>query len=323
MEGRPTRQRLRKRTHEILEAARAGDRTSRIVDVAIIALVSSNVLAVVLESVSSLGERWHAHFWVFDRVSVALFTVEYALRLWSCVEAGRGAPAWKVRLRFAMSPALVVDLLAIAPVYLAMLFSPDLQLLRVLRLLRVLKLTRYWSALNLVLSVFRKEARAFGAALFLMLMVMILAASGIYLTEHHIQAQAFGSIPAAMWWAVATLTTVGYGDVTPVTPAGKVFGALITIVGVAMVALPAGLLASGFQAELQARRQAFRREAAHALEDGVLDPRECLDLETLRRRLGVDEEEAAEILEWMQAAAPSRPCPHCGRSLSEKPSPGA
>ena len=138
--------------------------------------------------------------------------------------------------------------------------SIDLRFLRVIRLLRIFKLTRYSGAMNLVLSVFKEEASAFFAAFFVLLMLLILASSGIYLLEHEVQPDNFGTIPDAMWWAMATLTTVGYGDVVPITPIGKLFGGFITIIGMGMVALPAGILASGFADQVHRRRTEYTEQ---------------------------------------------------------------
>jgi len=189
----------------------------------------------------------------------------------------------------------------------------------VLRILRILKLSHYFAALDVLLEVARKEKNAFGAAFFLLALGTLFASSGIYLCEHEVQPVAFGSIPAAMWWAVVTLTTVGYGDVTPVTVAGKVFGASITVMGIGMVALPTGILASGFSEELRRRQQRYDAEMRAALADGVIDRLEREHLERLRRELGLSEEEVAGLGGERRGGPPfrgeSRKCPRCGEAL--------
>jgi voltage-gated potassium channel len=221
------------------------------------------------------------------------------------------------RLRYVFSLIALVDLLAVLPYYLAAIVPIDLRFLRVLRILRILKLSHYFAALDVLLEVARKERNAFGAAFFLLALGTLFASSGIYLCEHEIQPVAFGSIPAAMWWAVATLTTVGYGDVTPVTVAGKVFGASITVMGIGMVALPTGILASGFSEELRRRQQRYGAEMRSALADGVLDGFEREHLERLRRELGLSEEEVAGLGEERRdfSSQPPRKCPHCGEAV--------
>ena len=216
------------------------------------------------------------------------------------------------------SPLAIIDLLAIAPFYLAFFVSMDLRFLRVLRLLRIFKLTRYSSAMTMLLDVFREEASAFFAGFFILIVLLVLAASGAYLVEHETQPEKFGSIPDAMWWAMATLTTVGYGDVTPVTPFGKLFGACVTVIGIGMAALPAGILASGLADQLRRKREALAEQYRHALEDGVIDADEEAALESLRKDLGLSKTLANEVLSDLhrkKASVNARRCPHCGGTL--------
>ncbi len=293
-------------------------------------LISTSVIAVVLESVNSLEVRYAAFFYWFEVVTVAVFSVEYLLRVWSVVETAIEDPlqrsALAVRLRFMLSFHAVIDLLAILPFYLlqfGLLGSPDMRFLRAVRLLRVLKLTRYSAALNMLVATISENGRNLSAAFFILLTVMLLAASGIYYFERDAQPIAFSSIPAAMWWAFSTLTTVGYGDVTPVTNGGKVFGALITVVGLGMVALPTGILASGFAQQLRLRSQQYRAHAEEAWEDGVLTDDEINELESLRIDLGLGKHTASQILDAgkvsqaLEAVTRSRRCPHCGERLDD------
>jgi voltage-gated potassium channel len=311
---------IRRRTYEVLEPWKPGDRASLIVESTLVLLIVLNVVAVILESVPSIG---FAHTRLFDHMeltSIAIFTIEYLLRVWSSVEDPGMAQrtATGARLRFLVTPLAVIDLIAIAPFYLSYVVGIDLRVLRVLRVMRILKLTRYSPAINLLVSVFRQEAGAFGAALFILLIVMMFASCGIYLVEHRVQPEAFGSIPAAMWWAVSTLTTVGYGDVTPTTPWGKVFGACVTIVGIGMVALPSGLLASGFSSQLRKRRIEFQAQVRQALQDGLIDEEEARELENSRMDLGLSDKEAIAIRREIatEARHPQLAhCPHCGRPL--------
>ena len=230
------------------------------------------------------------------------------------------------RLRYAASPMALVDLLAVLPSYLSLFTGADLRFLRTLRLLRIFKFTRYSPALIMLIKVFKKEAPAFAATLFILLVILVLASSGIYLVERDAQPQAFGSIPAAMWWAVATLTTVGYGDVTPITPLGKLFGACVTITGVGMVALPSGILASGFSEELRLRREQYQEEVEDTLEKkGRITRRDRAKLDKLRQDLGFSEQEAADILDReasrLSAGKAGAYCPHCGESLDAAATP--
>jgi len=289
----------RRRLWEIMEIAEAGDPTSRLFDFALFTLIALNIIAIVLESVGGLYATYKLYFDAFDIFSVSVFVVEYLLRLWSCVEDDRyrKTTPLKARLTFARSPIALVDFAAIAPIFVQFLYPGiDLRFLRVLRMLRVLKLTRYSQAVSLLLRVLYQERKSFGAAFFILLVVLIIASCGIYLFEHDNQPEKFGSIPAAMWWAVATLTTVGYGDVTPISPAGKVFGAIVTIVGVGMVALPSGILASSFTEILRRKQKDYKLEIKSALEDGTITEDEMTMLDRLRKQMGFSREEAQELV---------------------------
>lgn len=310
----------RQRLFTLLNPSQYDDRASKLVDGSLILLILLNVVAIVLESVPAWYREWSDQFNAFELFSVVVFTIEYVLRVWSVPEDERFAEMGpvKARLRYLVTPMALIDLLAILPYYLSVLFALDLRFLRVLRLLRVFKLTRYFSAMGVLLEVLREESRAFGAALFVLLVIMVLASSGIYLFEHKAQPEAFGSIPAAMWWAVATLTTVGYGDVTPITVGGKIFGACITIVGIGMVALPAGILASGFSDHLLARKTRYEDKVELALRDGIITQDEQRELEEVREELSLSREDAEFIMDQMdkQRRHPQQGvCPCCRRPL--------
>lgn len=246
---------IRTRTHQLLEGTWQEDKWGRTLNLCLFSLIALNVLAVLLESLQSLARPYATAFALFEYFSVAVFTVEYGLRLWTCTEGPRfhGAGPLAGRLRYAVTPMAIFDLLAVLPFYLAFVVTIDLRFLRVFRLLRILKLTRYSPAAEILTAVVYNERRALVSLLVLMLTLLTIASSLMYLVEHQAQPDAFASIPAAMWWGMAALTTVGYGDVTPATPLGKVLGAGIAILGIGMFALPAGILASGFAQEIRKR----------------------------------------------------------------------
>lgn len=307
---------MRKRIFNILEGSVAGGLAGRVVSIMLITLILTSVSASILASVQSFYTGYQVWFGRLEIFTVTVFSIEYLLRLWSCVESQDTRyyhHPFKGRLRFALTPMLLIDLLAILPFYLGLWISVDLMFLRVFRLFRMFKLTRYSPAMGLMLTVLRKEARAFGAAFFIMLVILVFASSGIYLVEQDAQPEQFGSIPAAMWWAVATLTTVGYGDVTPITIWGKVFGACITIVGVGMVALPAGILASAFSDELRQRREAYAALVEEALQNGEIDTAEQRELEETRLNLGINSSDAETIEKLAEQGVAT--CPHCGKPL--------
>jgi len=246
---------LRSRLNAMLQGTGDQQKIGQVIDIFLIVLITAAVLAVVLETVSSLAQEYAVAFQRFEIFSVIIFSVEYLARLWTCVERTdeQYSHPIKGRLRYMFSPMALIDLVAILPFYLSFFISLDLRFIRVFRLLRLLKLTRYSAALSLVWSVFYTERRPLGAAGMVMAVLLVFASSFVYLAERNAQPEAFGSIPAAMWWGVATLTTVGYGDVTPITPLGKFLGAIVTILGVGMFAMPAGILASGFAQALRSR----------------------------------------------------------------------
>ena len=313
---------MRKRIYQILEVARPDDRVSRRADVFIITLIALNILAIILESVKELYVRYEPVFFWFEIFSICVFTVEYLLRVWSCVDNSSGRFSRPVlgRVRFSLTPMALIDLLAIMPFYLGMFFSLDLRFLRAMRLLRLFKLTRYSSAMSLLLKVLRDEAQSFAAAFFILITIMILASSGIYLFEHKAQPEAFSNIPEAVWWSVATLTTVGYGDVIPLTVVGKIFVIVIMIIGIGMVALPAGILASAFSEQMRLRRIEYSEMAEAMLQDGHISQEEQLKMADARMRLGINEEDAEKIFSRIAREEIRRKniCPHCRKPLHSR-----
>jgi len=313
--------RVRARTASLLEVGNPGDSTSRAVDVVLVSLICINVICIVLESVSHIGMAYGDTFRVIEFISVAVFSVEYLARFWSSPDIVDRSYADSVlgRCRYALTPAAIVDLLAIAPFYLSVFVGVDLRFLRVVRLLRVLKLTRYSATMQSILQVFRDESNAFVATFCLLLVILILASSGIYVFEHEVQPEKFSSIPAAMWWAMATLTTVGYGDVTPITPMGQVFGGGITLVSIGVVALPAGILASGFTKLMQKNRSTYEDKLADALADGVVTAGEQDQLEHLRQRLDISMQDAELVYRAFlrNHATTTVACPHCQAPLTD------
>lgn len=315
-------QTLRSRLYEIIDIERKDDLISKLFDIFLISLITLNVLAVILESVTFISNKFSTEFFLFELFSVIVFTLEFLMRLWTSVESPNKDyhhPLWG-RLRYMMSPMALIDLLVILPFYLSFLFTVDLRFMRVLRLLRVFKLTRYSSAMTILLTVLKKESKAFGAALFVMLLLIVFSASMIFLFEHEAQPQVFSNIPNAMWWAVITLTTVGFGDAYPITAGGKFFGAAISVIGMGMVALPAGILASSFSEQLHIRRERYRDSVDDALVDGVLTEQEARQLRKLQDELSISVEEARNILHHsvQKELKFFNFCPNCGVHLQTK-----
>ncbi|WP_195156084.1 ion transporter [Halococcus agarilyticus] len=227
-----------------------GGPTARAVDWLVAGLIVCNVVAVVLGTVDPLFDRYRSVFYTFELLSVGVFTAEYVLRVWSATAVEEYDHPVFGRLRFMTRPAVVIDLIAVAPFYLGtVVFASDLRVLRALRLvrfLRLFKLARYSRSVDRFRRVMRRKTGDLVVAIVGTSLLLTLASSLMYFVEHDAQPAAFSSIPAALWWGVVTLTTVGYGDVYPVTPLGKLLGATVAVLGTGLVALPASILASGF-----------------------------------------------------------------------------
>ncbi|WP_462159124.1 ion transporter [Pseudoalteromonas sp. GB56] len=312
---------LRLKLADVFDARGQSKRWGYLFDGFLMILIFANVIAIVIESVPHIAQQHMRFFVYFELVSVAIFTVEYLARVWASVDLDcfkdTNYTHTQRRLRYIVSPLALIDLLAILPSLLTFFVSFDLRFLRVLRLLRIFKLTRYSRAMQLMLNTIREEASSLTAAFFIMTVILIIAASGIYLLEHDIQPDKFGSIPAAMWWALITLTTVGYGDVVPVTMLGKIFGGIITILSMGMVAIPTGILASSFSDQLRQRRRTYSETVYQLMEDGVICHDDRTHLEELRLELGLSTQEAAQIEKQVRTTHPvlKRFCPQCGHHL--------
>ena len=246
----------KRRIIETVNKAEDGDHLSKGFDIFIMTLIVLNVVAVVLETVSHLYERYHVFFDTFELISVIVFSVEYILRLWACTSIPRYSHwAWG-RFKYFLSASALIDLMAILPFYLPLVMTLDgrfLRLLRVFRLFRLFKLGRYSGAFQMITRVITRRREELVVTLSFVFVMLVLSSSLMYFIEHEAQPDVFTSIPATMWWGVATLTTVGYGDVYPITPLGKVLGAFIAVLGIGVFALPAGIIATGFETELRRR----------------------------------------------------------------------
>ena len=274
----------RKRLWQILERGSENDKVSVYTDIFLITLIILNITAVLLETVDSIYSVYRFEFLVFERISTFIFLVEYLLRVWVSIEGidkKKKSSKLLTRLKYMCTWPAIIDLLAVLSGLIPMIFEIDLRILRALRMLRLLKFSRYFKVMNLLLGVLKEERQSFLAAMFLLTIAMLIASTGIYIFEKDAQPDKFGSIPEAMWWAVATLTTVGYGDVTPITAMGKIFGALITIIGIGTVALPSGILASGFSDQLKRRKNTYENELSLAMQDGKITKKERDKLEKI------------------------------------------
>ena len=289
----------RKRVWTLLEPASDKDTISKITDIFLVSLIFFNILMVILETVESLYLNYKTFFRNFELFSVTIFSIEYIGRLWSCVEnKSKSENNTKARIKYIFSFSALIDAIAILPSLLAFLFpTVDLRFVRALRIFRLLKFSRYSSSINTLLVVLWDQRKSFGAAFFILFIILIISSSGMYLVEKDIQPDKFGSIPQSMWWSIVTLTTVGYGDVYPVTSMGKFFGSIIIILGIGTVALPSGILASAFTEHTKRNQKKYEDQLKLMLSDNIIDDKEREELVELSQRLNLSDEDILAIEE--------------------------
>ena len=246
---------LRRRVYLALEQGPVGESIAAVVDRLLIALILVNLVAVVLESVPSIEARYLTLFDTIEYISLVVFTLEYALRLWSAIEHGPHhhlVPA-QARLKYALSAPGIVDLISVLPFWLALVLSTDFRFILVFRMVRLFKIARYSPAMRSLLDVLYSERRALFGCLVIGMGAALVAASLMHLAEGKIQPDKLGTIPDALWWAVVTLGTIGYGDVVPITPLGKLVATGTIFIGLIMIALPVGIIANAFSEQIHRR----------------------------------------------------------------------
>jgi voltage-gated potassium channel len=246
---------LRHRLYEILEHGPVGDPTSRVVNWSIVLLIVVSLFGVILESVPDLKERYSLAFATIEIVALVAFSLEFCLRVWVAVEHAplRHLNPIRARIGFITSATGLIDLAAVLPFWLAFLISPDLEVLLVFRIVRFLKLTRYSPGMRSLLDALYAERRALAGCFIILMGMTIFAATIMHSIEGTAQPDKFGTIPDAMWWAVVTLGTVGYGDIVPVTTLGRIVAAATIFGGLIMMALPIGIVATAFSNEIHRR----------------------------------------------------------------------
>jgi voltage-gated potassium channel len=250
---------VRQWTHTLLEEGQPDSFVGRVIEALLIALIVANVAAVALETIPAVYARFANLFVAFEQFSLAAYTAEYIARLWSAVEDPRIAirGAWRGRIVFALRPLMLVDFLAFAPSIFGLFFGIDLRVLRIFRLFRLLKLARYSQALQALLSVLLAERSALFASAILLVATMCFYGELMHLAEGRVQPRVLGTMPEAMYWAITTLATVGYGDIVPVIAIGKFIAGATMVTGLALFALPVGVIANGFITGLTRRRFAI------------------------------------------------------------------
>lgn len=248
---------LRESVHDYLDYDPAAAGTGeKLITIGFTLLIVANVIAVILQSDAAFDARYSDLFWAFEVFSVAIFTVEYLLRIWSITADPAYADPVRGRLRYMATPLAIIDLLSVLPFYLPFLIPVDLRTLRMLRLFRLLRLFKvghYSESFEIFARVLEKKKADLVITFVVILMLLVISSGLMYSVENEAQPEEFPSIIAAMWWTFATITTIGYGDVVPVTAVGRVLAAITAVIGIALFGLPAGIFAAGFIEELQAQ----------------------------------------------------------------------
>ena len=290
---------FRQRVHALVFPSAYGGDLHHLYDSFIVVWVVISVLAVILESVHSVHYMLNMEFLILDAIAVSIFTFEYCLRMYCCVEEPGYKKALSGRLKLAKSTSSIIDLLAIAPFFLEVFLHHliDLRFMRVFRLLRLLKLTRYTGATQSLMKVIAREWPVMAASAFIMLLLVVMTASLGYLFEHEAQPEKFENIPQSIYWAVITLASVGYGDISPVTPAGRAMTIVLALIGIGIFAIPAALLSSAFSDQLKSDREALVNKLFEMLADGNIDEEEALYIKTEAKRLHLSDEEVKLLIE--------------------------
>lgn len=264
----------KQKIHILLHPELGDTRWDKILNAFIIILIVLNVAAVILETVPAIHDRYATFFQIFDTVSVIIFTIEYVLRVWSCNHDPKYQHSFHGRLRYMVSTEALIDLIAILPFYIHVVVGLDLRVLRILRLLRffrLFRLTAYMKSAKMVRNVFTLRANELKLSFVLISFVIIIASCLMYFAEHDAQPDKFSSIPATMWWAVVTVTSIGYGDMVPISTFGKTLSGIISFMGLAIFALPAGIITAGFLEEMNKAKRKKHINCPHCHQQINLD----------------------------------------------------
>jgi len=291
-------QRFKRNIFDVIQPfadASAGRLASRIFDDVIMLLIVFSVVSVFLCTFRIpdwlLRILIRVEFW-----SLVVFTIEYALRIWTANLLYPDLGPFRSRIRYILSPMALIDLISILPFLLP--FMPytfvGVRAFRLVRLLRVFKLNRYSDALAAIGDVFRRKSQQIVASIFFVFIILVLASLLIYYAEHDAQPEQFENAFSGLWWAVATLTTVGYGDIYPITPIGRFLGAIIAILGIGMVAVPTSILSAGFMELLESRTGEGANVQNPPSQEHAHDP---------------------DKIAVQDSVEPPQYCPHCGKKL--------
>ena len=293
---------FRQKLYALVNPTETSGRLHEIFDFFIIIWVIVSVVAVILESVSSVIYYVGVEFAIIDAVAVAVFSTEYLIRIYTCVENPKYQHWLHGRIAATKETSNLIDLLAILPFFLESLLHHlfDLRFLRVFRLMRLLKLMRYSDATKSLFIVCKREWPVMKASAFIMMLLVMLAACLGYVFEHEAQPDKFENIPQSIYWAVVTLASVGYGDISPITPMGRIMTIVLALLGIGIFAIPAAILSSGLSDQLRIERETMMSELYKMLEDGVISSEEREVLTAEAKRLHLSEVEVERLLEKAQ-----------------------
>jgi voltage-gated potassium channel len=304
----------RRLSHWFDDDASHGNRAAHYFNLFLAVLIVVNVGTVILETVEPIRDRYASAFSIAEaeHAATAIFSMEYVLRLWTVVDLRDPKfvhPLWG-RLRYMRSFFALIDLVAVLPALLGFLGAGDLRVLRLVRLLRMLKLTRHSRVFSLLWAVFREEAHSIGALVFILCLTLTISGALAYMIEVEEQPAVFSSIPAAMWWAIETLTTVGYGDMVPATVVGKLLGGLVSIIGIGTLALFSGVITVGFLDQIRIRREQATQMVSGAVSEHSLNGKGVQERLDARDYVGpVDLKMSGPFFEQTPS---NRMCPRCG-----------
>ena len=239
-----SKQTTKHRVFEIIQIGNRSDTVSRAFDYLIMTLIIANIAAMFLDTFEQF-RSWHGVFRFIEIFTVSVFIVEYILRLWTAVYLYPERTPTAAALRFVRSFDGIVDLLTILPVF----FLSGMvvfRMMRVVRILRLFKINANFDSFNVITSVLYEKRRQLISSIFIILILMLAASLSMYSAEHEAQPDQFKNAFSGIWWSVSTLLTVGYGDIYPITLAGRIMAIIITFLGVGVVAIPTGIISAGF-----------------------------------------------------------------------------
>jgi voltage-gated potassium channel len=234
----------RRRIFDIIQIGQVNDLPSRIFDVCLVAVILLNILAMFLETFEELA-AWHGVFEAIELITVTLFCVEYALRIWTADYLYPGVSRGKAILRFLRSYDGVIDLLTILPFFFLSGFVV-FRMLRVVRIFHLFRINNQYDSFNVIKSVLYEKRNQIASSVFIILTLMLASSLFMYSVEHEAQPENFRNALSGIWWSVSTMLTVGYGDIYPVTVLGRAMAIVITFLGVGVVAIPTGIISAGF-----------------------------------------------------------------------------